>query len=191
MGRLNLLPNHLWGLLVIGLLCTSLTPTFAQDSKDIADLSLDSLLDNIVVAASKHEETLEESPANVFIVSQAMIDNYGCQTIGEALALVPGIYVTDDYSLAQIGVRGISTFGDWNSHVMLLIDGRSTSEQYGGTSNLEESGLSLDNIERIEVIKGPASSLYGSNVIYGLIDLTSRMRGKQLQRSIAENLRSS
>jgi iron complex outermembrane receptor protein len=147
----------------------------ADGAQDVADLDLENLLDNIVLSASKHRETLEESPANVFVVSRAMIENYGCQSIGEALSLAPGMYITDDYSLSQIGVRGVSMFGDWNTHIMILVDGRSTNEQYGGSSSIDVPGLDIDNVDRIEVIKGPASSLYGSNAFFGLINIITRL----------------
>lgn len=141
---------------------------------DIAEMDLAGLLDNIVLSASKHEETLEEAPANVFIVTSQMIENYGCRNIGEALSLVPGIYITDDYSMSQVGVRGISPYGDWNSHVMVLIDGRPINEQYGGTSSIDMPGVDVANLDRIEVIKGPASSLYGSNAFFGIINLITK-----------------
>jgi iron complex outermembrane receptor protein len=144
---------------------------FADQGKDIADMDLQGLLDDIVLSASKHEETLEESPANVFIISRKEIENYGCRNIGEALSLVPGLYITDDYSLSMIGVRGTSFFGDWNSRVMVLLDGRSITEQYSGTNSIDVSGLDIDNVDRIEVIKGPSSSLYGSNAFFGIVNL--------------------
>jgi iron complex outermembrane receptor protein len=149
-------------------------PTVAGASKDIADMDLESLLHNVVVSASKHEETLEEAPANVFIVTQDMINDYACRSIAEALSLVPGIYITQDYSFSQIGVRGMSQFGDWNSRMMILVDGRPTTEQYGGTHSIDLAGVDINNIDRIEVIKGPSSSLYGSNAFFGMINLITR-----------------
>ncbi|PKK83223.1 MAG: hypothetical protein CVT49_09455 [candidate division Zixibacteria bacterium HGW-Zixibacteria-1] len=146
----------------------------AGDGIDIADMDLDRLLDDIVVSASKKAERLEETPANVFVITRDMIENFGCQNIGEALSLAPGLYITNDYSLSQIGIRGVSEYGDWNSHVLVLIDGRPTCEQYGGTSSIDNIGLDIDNIDRIEVVKGPSSSLYGSNAFYGLINLISK-----------------
>ncbi len=146
-------------------------PASAGGSQDIADIDLQSLLDNVVLSASKHEETLEESPANVFIVTREMIENHACRSIGEALSLVPGIYITEDYSFIQIGVRGVSQFGDWNSRVMTLIDGRPTTEQYGGSHSIDLPGVGIDEIDRIEVIKGPSSSLYGSNAFFGIVNL--------------------
>ncbi len=145
-----------------------------NSSDDIANLDLGSLLDNIVLSASRHAQTLQESPANVFIVTRDMIDNYACLNIADALSLVPGLYITDDYSLGQIGVRGISLPGDFNSHVMVLIDGRPLGEQYSGSTTIDLPGVTIDDIERIEVIKGPASSLYGSNAFLGIINLITR-----------------
>ena len=160
-------------LTVLGVICIG-PQLSAEETQDVADLDLENLLDDIVLSASKHRETLEESPANVFVVTRAMIRDYGCQSIGEAIALAPGMYVTDDYSLSQIGVRGVSMFGDWNSHVMVLIDGRPLNEQYGGTSTIDVIGLNIDNVERLEVVKGPSSSLYGSNAFFGLINVITR-----------------
>jgi len=156
---------------VIFLLVLWIVPLLADQSNDIADLDLQSLLDNIVLSASKHKETLEETPANVFIVTREMIEDYGCLDIAEALSLVPGIYITDDYSLSQIGVRGISFFGDWNTRMMVLVDGRPVSEQYGGSNSINNTAIRIDNINRIEVIKGPTSTLYGSNAFLGIINL--------------------
>ncbi|MFH2057014.1 MAG: TonB-dependent receptor [bacterium] len=150
-------------------LCGSVA--FAGRSSDVVDLDLESLLDNVVVSASKHEETLAESPANVFIISRQMIENYGCLSIADALSLAPGIHVTNDYMLTQIGVRGAAFLGDWNSHVMVLIDGRPTTEQYAGSNSIDVVGVGIDNVERIEVVKGPASSLYGSNAFFGIVNL--------------------
>lgn len=158
-------------LLIVFVISLAGISTFAADSQDVNDLDINSLLDQIVLSASKHAETLEEAPANVFVVDRKMIDSYGLLSVGDALSLVPGFYVTDDYSLSQIGVRGASAFGDWNSRVMVLIDGRPTGEQYAGSNSIDNVGLDMDNIERIEVIKGPSSSLYGSNAFFGLINI--------------------
>ncbi|MEE8576576.1 MAG: TonB-dependent receptor plug domain-containing protein, partial [candidate division Zixibacteria bacterium] len=165
-------PNRLSIICLALSACLSLFGTsFAADEIDIAQMDLQGLLDNVVVSASKHVETLEEAPANVFIITREMMDNYGCENIGEALSLAPGIYITDDYSVSLIGIRGISAFGDWNSHVKVLVDGRPTSEQYAGTNSIDVPGVDIDNLTRIEVIKGPSSSLYGSSAFFGIVNL--------------------
>ena len=149
-------------------------PVKADDSFDIADMDLESLLDEVVFSASKHEETLGETPANVFIITDKMIRSYGCRSVADALGLVPGVYITDDYSYSQMGIRGIALAGDWNSRVLLMIDGRPVIDQYSGSSSFDANGLDISNIERIEVVKGPASSLYGSNAFLGIVNLITR-----------------
>ena len=146
----------------------------SADEVEIDQLSLDELLGNIVESASKKKERLAATPSNVYVITQDMIEDYGCQDIGDALGMVPGIYITNDYSLSQIGVRGVSDYADWNSHVLVLVDGRPINEQYGGTNSIDATGLDIDNIQRIEVIKGPSSSLYGSNAFYGMVNLISK-----------------
>lgn len=127
-------------LVAVVMLAFAPIPAMAGEGQDIADMDLQSLLDNVVLSASKHEETLEEAPANVFIVTRAMIENYACRSIAEALSLVPGLHITEEYAFSQVGVRGISNFGDWNTRVMVLIDGRPTTEQYGGTHSIDVPG---------------------------------------------------
>lgn len=157
--------------LMVMLIAAFATTVLAKHVNDISDVDLDGLLDNIVYSASKHSETLEESPANVFIITREMMDNYGCQNIGEALSMAPGIYITDDYSLSQIGVRGVSNFGDWNMHVLVLVNGRPINEKYAGTSSIDVPGIDIENLKQIEVVKGPASTLYGTNAFFGIINL--------------------
>jgi outer membrane receptor protein involved in Fe transport len=168
----NSMKTTITTILCISVLATSLC--YAGNGDDIAEMDIENLLDNIVLSASKHEESLEETPSNVFVISRKMIDNYGFMNIGEALSIVPGIYITDDYSLSQTGVRGVALSGDWNSHVLVLLDGRPIQEQYGGTSSIDVPGVNIDNIDRIEVVKGPASSLYGSNAFLGMINLITK-----------------
>ncbi len=158
-------------LVVLTLFPPNLQIAQAGEINDIADLSLETLLDKMVISASKHEQSISDAPANVFILTRELIEDYGCTSIGEALSLVPGIYVTNDYSLSQIGVRGASYFGDWNSRIMVLVDGRPMTEQYAGTNSIDVIGVDIENIDRIEVVKGPASSLYGSNAFFGTINL--------------------
>jgi outer membrane cobalamin receptor len=74
---------------VIFLLMLWITPLRADQTNDIANLDLQSLLDNIVLSASKHEETLEETPANVFIVTREMIDNYTSYPLHSSWSGVP------------------------------------------------------------------------------------------------------
>ena len=165
---------------------------YADDTFNIADLDLENLLDEVVISASKHEETLEETPANVYIITSKTMAIYGCQSIADALTLVPGIYITDDYSYSQIGVRGLAFAGDWNSHVMLMIDGRPVLDQYSGSSSIDVSGLDISNIDRIEVVKGPASSLYGSNAFLGIVNLITKSENRNsavLNNSYFENTR--
>ena len=174
LSRQPALALRLFALTMLMLVSSFGEPTWADHGKDIAELDLGQLLDNVVLSASKHEETLAEAPANVFLITRRMIEQYGFGTIGEALSIVPGMYITNDYVLSQVGVRGVSFFGDWNSRVMVLVDGRPIGEQYGGTNSIDVPGITIDQVDRIEVIKGPASSLYGSNAFLGIINLITR-----------------
>jgi len=156
----------------------------ADDINNLAALKSMSLEDlgqiqvNTVVAASKFEQKTTEAPASVSIVTQDEIKRYGYRTLADILASLQGFNVSNDRSYSYLGVRGMS-LGDDNSRVLLLIDGHRmnnnlTDSAYIGTEFL----LDVDLIDRVEVIRGPGSVLYGNNAFFGVINVITRKGGQ-------------
>ncbi|MFH1514006.1 MAG: TonB-dependent receptor, partial [bacterium] len=128
-----------------------------------------------VTSASKHEQQTIETPSFVTVITDKMIEAFNYHTIAEALKSVPGLWITSDRYSYYLGVRGVSVHGDWNSRILLLLNGHTSNEQWGGTSNLNKLvGIDLSNVKRIEVVKGPGSSLYGSNAFFGVINVVTK-----------------
>jgi outer membrane receptor protein involved in Fe transport len=98
----------------------------------------------------------------------------GYQTIAEAVRGVRGIYLTDDRSYTTVGVRGFSRQGDYGNKVLILYDGHPFNENILGQSFPGLEGLSsLDDVQRIEVVRGPGSVLYGTGAFFGVINLVT------------------
>jgi iron complex outermembrane receptor protein len=148
---------------------------FAQASVDLTALSLDDLLNVEVVTASKFPQKMSEAPSYVTVVTAADIKVYGYRTLTDVLRSVPGLYVSYDRQYNFLGVRGFSRPGDYNSRILLLVDGNRLNDAVYDTASIgTEFPVDVDLIERIEYVAGPGSSIYGSNAFFGVINVITR-----------------
>lgn len=152
-------------------------------SHELAGLSLEELMGipvRTVYGASKEEQTTLEAPASVTIVDARTIDVQGYRTLSDVLRGVRGVYVTNDRNYERLGMRGFSPVGDYNGRALLLVDGhRVNDDVYGSASIGLDFPLDVQLLEHVDVIRGPGSSLYGSNAFLGVIDVHTR-RGADL-----------
>ncbi len=148
----------------------------ANDAPDYTEFSLEDLMEmNVVYGASKIKQKAKEAPASITIISREEIKTYGYRTMAEVLASLRGFYITYDRNYYYIGVRGLGEPGDLSSRILVLVDGVRTNEgSVGGVMSGNGFPVDLDLIDRIEVIRGPASSLYGTNAMLGIINVVTR-----------------
>lgn len=155
----------------------------AQD-RPLADLELADLMKihvQSVFGASKFLQKVTDAPATVSVVTARDIAIYGYRTLAEIIRSAPGFNVTNDRNYSYVGVRGFQRPGDYNSRVLILIDGHRMNDPiynqaYIGT----EFALDVELIERVELIRGPSSSLYGTNAFFGVINVITR-KGESLR----------
>jgi outer membrane receptor for ferrienterochelin and colicin len=128
-----------------------------------------------VTAASRATETVEEAPSSVSIVRSEELRQMGYPTIAEALRGVRGVFLSDDRSYPTVGFRGFGRLGDYGNRVLVLLDGQPTNDNWLGSSYVGyDARTDLEDIERIEVVRGPGSVLYGTNAFSGVINLVTR-----------------
>jgi len=131
-----------------------------------------------VTAASRTEESVEDAPSSVSIVPSIELRGMGYPTIAEALRGVRGVYLTDDRHYTTLGFRGFSRLGDYGNRVLILVDGHPSNDNYAGSSYVGFDGRTdLEDVERIEVVRGPGSVLYGTGAFFGVVNLVTRGRG--------------
>src|SRR5580704_9681294 len=157
-------------------ICAATPTAFAQQTaKDLSDASLEELSNIQVYSASKHMQSASEAPASVTVITADEIQKYGYRNLADILRSVPGFYVTYDRDYTFVGVRGFGRLGDWNSRILVLIDGhRSNNNVLGQAMMGNEFLVDVDMIERVEIVLGPSSSLYGANAFFAVINVITR-----------------
>lgn len=142
---------------------------------DFDEISLESLLNAKVVTASKHEQAFQEAPSSLTIVTAQEIAAHGYETLADVLRNAAGIYSTYDRNYDYVGVRGFSLPGDYNSRILLLVDGHALNDNVWGMASLGTDGVvDLDLVDRIEIVRGPGSALYGTSAILAVVQVIMR-----------------
>jgi iron complex outermembrane receptor protein len=136
-------------------------------------MSLDELMNVEVTSVAKRESTVGQSPAAIFVVSQEDIRRSGATSIPEALRSVPGLEVAQTNSNNwAISARGFNSTGA--NKLLVLIDGRSVYDPLTGGVNWDVQNTVMQDLDRIEVIRGPAGALWGENAVNGVINIITR-----------------
>ncbi|MFO1498140.1 MAG: TonB-dependent receptor [Verrucomicrobiota bacterium] len=154
---------------------------FPADPVKLADISLDELVTlklDTVYGASKHEQRLDEAPSAVTVITADEITRFGYRTLSDIIQDVRGMSISSDRIYPYIGARGVNRPGDFGGRILMAINGHRINEPiYGQSFNGTEFPLDVDLIERVEVIRGPGSSLYGDNAFFSVINVITRKPG--------------
>lgn len=153
--------------------------TFGQQpevtDKSLADKSLEELANIEVYSASKHLQNISDAPSSVTVITADEIQRYGYRSLAEILESVRGFYITYDRDYSFVGVRGFGRLGDSNNRILVLIDGHRINDNVFGQPYLgTEFPVDVDLIERLEIVRGPGSSLYGADAFFAVINVITR-----------------
>jgi outer membrane receptor for ferrienterochelin and colicins len=152
-----------------------LPPESEEVSSSATLLAASQVEEDVVVGAAKREQSLGSVASAVTVVSGDRLRRFGYRTVGEAIAGVAGVYVADNRISYSVGIRGMQIPGDFNTRLLVLVDGASVNEGWGAFAGLSfDNFVSIDDVARIEVIRGPVSSLYGSNAFFGIVNIVTR-----------------
>jgi len=149
---------------------------FAQDEVSSPQFtSLEELLNTQVSSAAKYLQHVHEVPASVSIITAEEIEQFGFQTLEEALMTVTGFYTSNDRNYSYLGVRGFSRPTDYNNRILLLIDGHIANENVFASALIgSELGLDMETVDRIEIVRGPGSCLYGTSAMFAVINIVTK-----------------
>lgn len=135
--------------------------------------------EEVVVGAAKREQSLGNVASAVTVITADRIRRFGYRTVSEAITGVAGIYIQDTRLTNQVGIRGIQIEGAFNSRILVLVDGATVNESWGAFAGVGwDAMVSIDDIARIEVIRGPVGAVYGTNAFVGILNIVTRGAGE-------------
>lgn len=162
--------------LVAALVLGAATAGYCADDpvQDLTDMSIEDLMD-ITIVTGKKPETISQMPAAVFVITKEDIERYGYRTLAQALRRISGFYTETDRYISIIGARGYLPNGDLNRRVLVLVDGHKVNDSLYGQAPVDQDlPVDLRDIERIEVVKGPGSALWGSEALLCVINCITK-----------------
>lgn len=147
--------------------------------QNLANMPIEDLMQVPIVTASKFEQKASEAPAQATVITSDEIRKYGWRTLGDILESVPGFYISYDRDYQYVGVSGVN-LGDANNRILVLVNGHRINDDLNDSAAVDTSFiLDVDLIDRVEIIRGPGSVLYGNNAFFAVINVITR-QGKQV-----------
>ncbi len=178
--------NYLIGLsMLVGTSAYAQQPAENADEKDFYSLSLEDLMNIPINSASKKDETLFDAPLSSYTITKGEIEKSGAISIMEALKLAPGVIVREQANgMYDIHIRGMEnlnrtngTFLKANSYTLVMIDNRPVFNHGLGGTYWESLPVDINDVERIEIVRGPSSPLFGPNAVTGVINIITKRMG--------------
>ncbi len=151
-------------------------PTYAQNNPtkpSLKELTLEQLSNIEVTSTSKEPEQISKTPAAIYVITQEDIRRSGVTSVPDALRLAPGVEVgTVSSTTWAVGIRGLQS--NFSKTVLVLIDGRSVYTPLFAGVYWDVQDLPLENIDRIEVVRGPGGTIWGANAVNGVINIITK-----------------
>lgn len=178
--------NVVWSILAIVLLLGALTPhgDLAEAQENVAPAESALSLEPVVVTGTLNPASISQTPASVTVITREQIEERNASSVAEILQQVPGLYV--DQPASRGGVTSVYIRGGDPNFTLVLIDGVKVNDPTNSRGgSFDFSTLSPDNIERIEIVRDPMSSLYGSDALSGVINIITK-KGEGKPEAFAE-----
>ena len=160
--------------LLASLIITAITPVLATADN----------LDDVIVTATRSEIDTKDAPGSVTVINRKQIEQKGGESIVDLIRGTAGINLR---GIGTGGRKSISLRGMEGRHTLVLVDGKripSTNDSFGPNTDYQYDWVSPENVERVEVVRGPMSVLYGADALGGVVNIITRKPSKKMQASV-------
>ncbi|MDH0863362.1 TonB-dependent receptor [Mitsuaria sp. GD03876] len=158
-----------WGPLLLALAAPAVAATTPAEEEQ-----LEALLKREVQGPSRYAQSLMDAPAAVSVLGRQESAALGHQTVGDMLSRLPGVYLGNTRSYSNMGLRGFNRPGDYNSRILMAIDGQRVNDAiYDQGLPQLEFPVVAEWVKRVELVQGPGSSIYGSNALLGVVNVVT------------------
>ncbi|PLY12964.1 MAG: hypothetical protein C0631_14845 [Sedimenticola sp.] len=161
-------------------------PLFNEQFDSLLTVPIEALMNRHVTVASRYDQRLSDAPATITVIGRQQIAKMGLDNLPELLARIPGIQVDYDSKTAN-RVPAFNVRGQYNAQVLILLDGEPINDQVNPKPMIFAHHLSLHNLERVEVMRGPGSSIYGNSASVAIINLITRSQMNEVQLEAGEH----
>ena len=152
------------------------SPVQAASQRDLSTVSLEDLMNIKVTSVSKTEQKLSQAAAAIFVIGQEDIRRSGAANLHDLLRMVPGMDVSQiNANSWEVSARGFNR--QFSNKLLVLIDGRAVYTPLLGGVNWDTQDVPLEDIDRIEVIRGPGATVWGANAVNGVVNIVSKQAG--------------
>jgi iron complex outermembrane receptor protein len=177
------------GMLLLGMYVPSYSQEKEPADEDLYEMSLEDLMNVPINSASKKNETLFDAPLSSYTITRADIDKAGSTSIMEALRLAPGVIVREQTNgIYDIHIRGFDNvlrhnaeYQKSNLATLVMIDNRPVFNNNLGGTSWEALPVDINDVDRIEVVRGPSSPLFGPNAVTGVINIITKRANKDAE----------
>ncbi|MEK6371391.1 MAG: TonB-dependent receptor [Acidobacteriota bacterium] len=159
----------------IALVTVALAAAARADDGTQSKLPLDQLLETPISTGAKYDQQLSSVAASVTVITAEEIERYGWTSLADVLQATRGFYLTNDRNSIYAGLRGIGRPSDYNSRLLILIDGQTVNSTIFGAAPVgNDLALDLGMVEKIEIVRGPGSALYGTHAMLAVINVFTK-----------------
>jgi len=172
-------------IIIIVALILNICSSLYAESGSLTDMTLEELMNVEVTTAGRKPEKVADIPASVVVITREQIETLGYQNLEEVLSSITGMYFTDDLFSKVYGVRGYWT-ADVMRNILVLVNDVVQKEYLA--SGAEVIAIPVEAIDRIEVVRGPMSVIYGSGAFFGVINIFTNIIDTENKNQITVSL---
>ena len=160
----------------------------STNTESLFMMSLDDLMNIDIVSATGQNQNINDAPSIISVITSEQIQDNGYRSVAEAINSIVGIDIITDYYLPNLGIRGVNSgIRTYSRLIKVMIDGHNVSFRSNSDNILSQSLIPIEAIEKIEIIRGPNSAIYGKNAFLGVINIITKSATTEMHTSVSQN----